>query len=68
MSLTDFKITYHDGATQEVTAAGSQPQGDWLVFTDGSGEVLRVHSAEVQSVRRDGVPDRQKRAPKTAAV
>lgn len=59
MALLNFKITYKDGSTQTVTAAGSQPQGDWLVFLDGTGEVLRVPAADVESVARGDVDDRK---------
>lgn len=61
MALQEFKIIFKDGSTQTVTAGGSPvPQGGWLVFADGSGEVLRVHGDEVESISRPDVEPRQK--------
>ena len=68
MALQQFKIKFKDGATQTLTAAGVGVQGNWLVFSDGSGEVLRVPEKDVESVSRDDVPDREKRAPKVGAI
>jgi hypothetical protein len=68
VALTQFKIQYRDGNTQEVTAVRPLRDGDWLVFADGSSEVLRVPGAEVESVRRDDVEDRTRHAPTTGAV
>jgi len=56
--MHDFKITYRDGSTQTVKATDHQPQGDWIVFTDGLGIVLRVPSKDVLSIAREGVEDR----------
>jgi hypothetical protein len=68
MALLAYKITFKDGSTQKVTCAAPGQYGDWLVFSDGTGEVLRVPAKDVESVGRDGVPDRERRAPRTAAV
>jgi hypothetical protein len=68
MALLKFNITYKDGATQTVTAAGSRPEGNWLVFVDGTGEVLRVPAADVQSVARDDVDDRKRPEVKVPGV
>ncbi len=56
--MPDFKITYRDGTTQPVSAEQHQPQGDWVIFTDLEGIVLRVPSKDVQSIAREGVADR----------
>ena len=56
--MPDFKISYRDGGTQIVAANDHQPQGDWVVFTDSEGIVLRVPSREVLSIARAGVADR----------
>lgn len=68
MALLDFKITFKDGSIQRVKAIGPRVQGDWLVFGDGSGENLRVPAKDVESVSRDGVAEREKRVPRSAAV
>jgi hypothetical protein len=56
--VQEFKITYRDGATQTVKAEQHIPQGEWVVFTDITGIVLRVPSKDVQSIARAGVEDR----------
>jgi hypothetical protein len=59
--MPNYKITYTDGTTHTITTGGDpRPQGEWLVFLDGTGELLRVRAEEVKSVARDGVPERQK--------
>jgi hypothetical protein len=68
MALLDLKITFKDGTTQKITAVGPRVDGDWLTFWDGTGEKLRVPAKDVESVSRDGVADREKHAPRTAAV
>jgi hypothetical protein len=68
MALQTYKITFKDGSTQTVTSLSPGTSGDWLVFGDGSGEVLRVPAKDVESVSREGTPDRERRAPRTAAV
>jgi hypothetical protein len=68
MALLDFKITFNDGSTQKVKSTNPGVYGDWMVFGDGSGEILRVPAKNVESVSRDGTPDREKHAPRTAAV
>ena len=61
MAMQEFKITFKDGSTQDVTAGGApQPQGEWLVFGDGIGEVLRVRGSEIESIGRPDVAPRQK--------
>lgn len=68
MALQTYKIKFKDGSTQIVTSGAPGVYGDWLVFADGTGEVLRVPEKDVESVSRDDVPDREKRAPRTAAI
>jgi hypothetical protein len=68
MALLDFTITFKDGSTQKVKAINPGQHGDWLVFGDGSGEILRVPAKDVESVSRDGTPERERRAPRSAAV
>lgn len=68
MSLITYKITFKDSSTQMVTCIGPNQIGDWLTFGDGTGEILRVPAKDVESVSRDGTPDREKRTIRTAAV
>ena len=42
------------------------PQGAWIIFADGTGELLRDHAAEIVSVARVGVPERTGKAAKAA--
>lgn len=67
-SLNEYTINYRGGATQTITCTGPVPQGEWLVFADGSGEIMRIRAEEVVSVSRKGTPEPTKRAPRTAAV
>ncbi len=60
MALLEYKITFRDGSTQQVTASRQGVSGNWLVFLDGSGEILRVPAADVESVSRADVADREK--------
>jgi hypothetical protein len=56
----EFKITYRDGATQTVPAEQHIADGkDWVLFTDEEGIVLRVPAADVQSIGRADLPDRE---------
>jgi hypothetical protein len=66
VALQDFKVTYRDGATQTVPAAGHRAEGDWIVFYDGSGQVHRVPGGDVQSISRSDVPDRETPSPMIA--
>jgi len=60
VALQTFNIKFKDGSTQTVTAGGApHTQGDWLIFADGSGEVLWVRAAEVESVSRPGIDPRE---------
>jgi hypothetical protein len=68
MSLTTYKITFKDGSTRIVTSLSPGVYGNWLVFSDGAGEVLRVPEKDVESVGRDGTPEREKRVPRVGAV
>jgi hypothetical protein len=68
MALQQFKIKFKGGSTQTVTATSPSVYGNWLVFTDGTGEVLRVPEKDVESVSRDDVPDREKQAPKAVGI
>jgi hypothetical protein len=56
--MHEFKITYRDGSTQTITAAEHRAEGDWIVFYDGSGQVLRVPSKDVLSIGRGDVAER----------
>jgi hypothetical protein len=59
--MRSYKIIFKDGTTQTVKAgSGPHAQGDWLVFSDGSGELLRVRAEDVESVIREGVPERER--------
>ena len=58
MALPEYKITFKDGSTQTVNAAQQGTRDGWLIFIDGTGEVLRVPSDDVESVARGGVPER----------
>jgi hypothetical protein len=68
MALHQFIIKFKDGSKQRVQASSPGQFGDWLVFADGSGEVLRVPAKDVESVSREGTPERERRAPRSAAV
>ena len=68
MSLSKYKITFRNGSTQQVTCSDQGPQGDWLVFADGSGIVLRVPAADVESVQREDVADSTQRRVKSASA
>lgn len=57
MALYKYKISYNDGTAQTVTCDRPAVQGDWLLFGDGSGELLRVKAADVSSVNRAETPD-----------
>jgi hypothetical protein len=59
VALQNYKIKFKNGATQMVTSGAPAASGTWLVFGDGSGEVLRVPAADVESVSRDGVAERE---------
>jgi hypothetical protein len=63
MALLQFKIKFKNGSTQTVTATNPGVYGNWLVFGDGSGEVLRVPEKDVESVSRDSVADREDPVP-----
>jgi hypothetical protein len=58
MALEEYKIAYRDGSTQQVTAAQHAPQGEWVIFVDGDGLVLRVPAADVKSISRADIADR----------
>jgi hypothetical protein len=67
MALQEFKITYRDRSTQTVTAAEHQAEGsDWIVFSDGLGQVLRVPAKDVLSIGRSDLADRETPAPHIA--
>ena len=68
VALQTYNIKFKDGATQTITSLSPGISGDWMIFGDGSGEILRVPAKDVESVSRDGTPDREKRSPRTAAV
>jgi hypothetical protein len=62
METGEYKITYRDGSTQEVRASQQLAQEPWLVFQDDYTEVLRIQAAEIESVRRTDVADRERPA------
>jgi hypothetical protein len=67
-SLHEYTINYKGGATQTITCTGPVSQGEWLVFADGSGEIMRVRAEGVVSVTREGTPEPTKSAPKVATA
>jgi hypothetical protein len=64
--MREYRINYLDGTTQAFASTGPQLQGDWLVFGDGAGELLRVPAEKVQSVSSAGLPERASATPKAA--
>ena len=64
--MREYEINYLDGTTQTFASTGPQLQGDWLVFGDGAGELLRVRAEEVQSVSSAGLTERTSAIPKAA--
>jgi len=58
--VPEFKVSYQNGETQKVTAREHRPDGDlWIIFSDSDGIVLRIPSRDIESVAREGVPDRE---------
>lgn len=62
METGEYKITYRDGSTQIVRASQQLAEEPWLVFQDDYAEVLRIQAAEIESVRRADVADRERPA------
>jgi hypothetical protein len=62
MGTDEYKITYRDGSTQKVRASQQLTQDTWLVFQDDYTEVLRIQAADIESVRRADVADRDRPA------
>lgn len=60
METDEYKITYRDGSTQRVRASQQLAQEPWLVFQDDYTEVLRIQAADIESVRRADVADRER--------
>ena len=60
MGTDGYKITCRDGSTQEVRACQRLVQEPWLVFQDDYTEVLRIQAADIESVRRADVADRER--------
>lgn len=58
MAARDFTITFKDGSTQTLKVNKQYTDGSWLVFQDVQTEVLRVPAADVRSVHRSDVADR----------
>jgi hypothetical protein len=58
-SLQEFKISYRDGSSQTVQATRHDAEGKWIVFYDGSGQVLRIPDADVRSIGRADVAERK---------
>jgi CO/xanthine dehydrogenase Mo-binding subunit len=50
--VINFKINYVDGTSQVLTSTGPMMAGDWMVFSDGVGEILRIRADHVVSVER----------------
>ena len=65
-SLNEYTIYYADGTTRTLTCTGPAPQGDWIIFADGTGELLRDRAIEVVSIARAGVPERTGKTAKAA--
>jgi hypothetical protein len=61
--MTEFKITYNNGDKQTVLAELCTVRGDLFVFVDEKGLVHTVPVADVESVSRGDVPEREKRGP-----
>lgn len=60
MTLEEYKITYRDGSIQRVNASHQLAQPPWLVFQDDYTEVLRIQDADIMSVQRADVADRER--------
>lgn len=56
----EYRITYRDGSTQNVNASHQLAEPPWLVFQDDYAEVLRIQAADIESVRRADVADRER--------
>ncbi len=56
----EYNITYRDGSTQRVNASHQLTEPPWLVFQDDYAEVLRIQAADIESVRRADVADRER--------
>lgn len=63
MALQNFKITYRDGSTQIVRAAGYRPVSGMIIFYDHKSPVHSCHGSEVESISRVDVPDRERPGP-----
>ena len=50
--MIEFKINYQDGTGQTLTSKSPMIEGDWMVFRDGTGEILRLRTAEIDGVER----------------
>ena len=66
MSGRHYEINFEDNTVQTVDSQSVKTEGEWLVFLDGVGEVLRVRAAEVSNVARTGIPARAPRQAQAA--
>ncbi len=59
--MQDNKIDYMDGTSQTLKSNSPKVEGEWMVFTDGSGIVLTVRAADVAQVSRvnGGISERK---------
>lgn len=52
--MQHFKITYHSGHEETVTAQRYRADGLWLIFEDADKqEVYRLNERDVRSIRPD---------------
>jgi hypothetical protein len=54
--MTDYRVTYNDGRTQEVEADTYGRHGDRFVFTFDGREILTVAADSTESIASAGVP------------
>jgi hypothetical protein len=54
VATQEFKISYRDGTSETVSAAYREweKDGEWMVFSDGSGLILGVNTVDVKRVER----------------
>lgn len=55
--MTDYRVTYRDGRTQEVEADTYGRHGDRFVFTFDGREILTVAADSTESIASADVPE-----------
>lgn len=56
--MQSFRITYHNGHVEIVTAERYRADGLWIIFEDGDRqEVYRLNERDVRSIDRDYLGD-----------